>query len=184
MQQRIHQSSRVHSGAGVDHHSGRLVNRHDVRILIQHLERDVLGRRVQWRRVCRLDIHAVAGANLTRRPAGLAVYPNVAIPDPLLDAGPAVLRKPLVRQMVQALAGIFGSAVNCTVGVTAGSGERGSVPLVQRVGIEGQSDACGRHQPAARQFSAAHPDVRFQILPVKENFDRGKHGRRRARARR
>src|SRR5436190_1922667 len=93
VQQRIHQRAGMNSRARMDHHSGWLVDCHQVVILIENPQRDILRRGMEWRLVRRFDVDGFSRANQVRRPGALSVRQYAAIANPLLDTGAAELRQ-------------------------------------------------------------------------------------------
>lgn len=64
VQKRVYERSRMHACTGMHHHTGGLVNGHDVGIFVQDRERDLLGGGAKrgWMGGC--DVNDVGGAQL------------------------------------------------------------------------------------------------------------------------
>jgi hypothetical protein len=90
----------------MDHHSGRFVDRYEVRIFVQDVEWDFLGLGAERRRSGRLDVDGLAVAHVVRGPRGAAVDEDAAGLDPILDPGAAELGQTLLEEVVETLAGV------------------------------------------------------------------------------
>ena len=108
VQQRVHERAGMNAGAGVDHHSGGLVDRHHVLRPHKARERDGLRAGAQRGRVGGFHVDGIAAAHSARGAGGGAFHQGAAGLDPLLNARPAVFRKTFVQQLVQAFAGVAG----------------------------------------------------------------------------
>jgi len=104
VEQRIDQGSGMHSCAGMNDHTGRLVDGHKVGILIERGEGDVFGSSIQGRGCGGLNLDDFAAAESVGWPGAGPVHMHITALDPILDAGAAGFRKASVQPVVQALA--------------------------------------------------------------------------------
>jgi hypothetical protein len=90
----------VNAGARVHYHAGGFVDGYDVRIFVENREGNFFRGGVERSRRGRLDVDGIALSSQMRRPARLAVDADMAVLDPILQAGAAVLGKTLVEHAI------------------------------------------------------------------------------------
>ena len=106
MQQRVHYSSRMNTGAGMHDHPGGLIYGDQVVIFIQDSERDVFRLGAQRSKLGGLHFNRVFAADQVRGPALGPVHAHAPTPDPLLNARPAECRQTLMEHLVEPFAGV------------------------------------------------------------------------------
>jgi len=111
MHQRIYQGARMASGARVYHHAGGFVDGDDVRVLIEDFKRDIFGDGAEWRELGRFQLNLIRAFQQVRRLRAGAVHLYTPLSDPRLQPRPAVLRKAIVQELVQAFARVCASDV-------------------------------------------------------------------------
>lgn len=94
--------------AGVHDHARGFVDRDHIVILIEDFERQILGYRVERNEISRLYLDLFRAFQQISALGGCAVHLHAALVDPRLQPRPAVLRKLIVQELVQALAGVGG----------------------------------------------------------------------------
>src|SRR6266851_8880214 len=95
------------SGAGMDDHSGLLVEDDDVLVLVEHVQRDVLRHQFGWRGRWQGKLDGLSSAKAARRLGGLSVDLRKAGIDQRLEARPGDVRKRRGQVLIQALAARF-----------------------------------------------------------------------------
>ena len=91
MQHGVDQRAGVLAGAAVDHHARGLVDRDDIGVFIQHIERQILGRRPQRSQFGWLNVDALGALQQERTLFGRAVDQHAPLVDPILQAAPGCI---------------------------------------------------------------------------------------------
>jgi hypothetical protein len=106
MQHRINEGSGVLTGARMDHHPRRLIDRDDIGVLIQDIERQVLGRGAERGQFPGIHVDALSAFQHERTLLGRAVHKHAALSDPILKTRAAVLRELLAKELIEPFATI------------------------------------------------------------------------------
>ena len=104
VQQGVHQRPPVVTGRGVDDHAGRLVDDHEVGVVVQHGQRQRLRRRRRRGGGGYCHVDHVAGVHRVARPDRPLIEQHVAFPDQPLDPRPRQLGHDGGDEMVEARA--------------------------------------------------------------------------------
>ncbi len=94
----------VPPGACVDHHARGFVDRDDVGVFIQHLDRNIFGRGLERREFAGIDLDALGALQSIRALLRRAIHQYAPLFDPILQSRTAVLRQAFAQELVQALA--------------------------------------------------------------------------------
>ena len=95
----------MYARAFVYRHAGLLVDGHHARVLVEHVERNVLGAGVQGRQMAGVDDDEFAAAEGVAGFAGEAVDEDEVLLDPVLNAGARVTGEFIGDELVEAFAG-------------------------------------------------------------------------------
>ena len=112
MEQRIDQRARAVARARMDHHPGLLVEREQIPILVENLQRQILGGDLHRRGSRDGQLDALATSQAARRLRRPSVDPCQARVDQRLQPGPGEIWKSSCQVLVEALAaGLSGNAM-------------------------------------------------------------------------
>ena len=106
MQQGVHQSSGVVSGACVDYHAGRFVHGDDRGVFIEDFKRQILGRGAERGKLAGLNFDFLQAAQQVGPLLREAVHTDAAGDDPILQARAAVLGEFVVQELIEPAPGV------------------------------------------------------------------------------